>query len=74
MTTKAGATTEDLYGLPEDAKAEIVDGRVVLMSPKNDEMAQKGCPFCAISQGDVDAHSAREISVRLLILQQADIA
>jgi Uma2 family endonuclease len=29
----AGATIEDLYQMPDDAKAEIVDGEIVLMSP-----------------------------------------
>ncbi len=33
MTTKARATIEDLYALPDNAKAEIVDGEIVLMSP-----------------------------------------
>jgi Uma2 family endonuclease len=33
MTTKARATIEDLYNVPENAKAEIVSGEIVLMSP-----------------------------------------
>ncbi len=33
MTTKAGATIEDLYAVHENGKAEIVDGEIVLMSP-----------------------------------------
>ena len=33
MTTKAGATIDDLYKVPGNAKAEIVNGEVVLMSP-----------------------------------------
>lgn len=33
MTTKARATIEDLYNLPDDAKAEIVNGELVFMSP-----------------------------------------
>lgn len=36
MKTKARATIEDLYGLPDNAKAEIVDGEIVLMSPTGD--------------------------------------
>jgi len=36
MSTKARATIEDLYRLPDDAKAEIVDGEIVLMSPTGD--------------------------------------
>ena len=33
MTTQARAIIEDLYRVPDHAKAEIVDGEVVLMSP-----------------------------------------
>jgi len=33
MTTKAKTTIEDLYNVPEDGKAEIVNGELVLMSP-----------------------------------------
>jgi Uma2 family endonuclease len=33
MSTKTRATIEDLYRIPENQKAEIVDGAVVLMSP-----------------------------------------
>ncbi|MEK6299456.1 MAG: Uma2 family endonuclease [Acidobacteriota bacterium] len=33
MSTKARATIEDLYSLPGHAKAEIVDGEILLMSP-----------------------------------------
>ena len=33
MTTRANATIEDLYNLPDKGKAEIVDGELVLMSP-----------------------------------------
>lgn len=33
MSTKARATIEDLYHVPEDGKAEIVDGELILMSP-----------------------------------------
>jgi Uma2 family endonuclease len=33
MTTKARATIDDLYRVPDNAKAEIVNGEVVLMSP-----------------------------------------
>lgn len=37
MATKTEATVEDLYHVPEDGKAEIVDGELVLMSPTGDE-------------------------------------
>jgi Uma2 family endonuclease len=33
MSAKTEATIEDLYRVPENAKAEIVNGEVVLMSP-----------------------------------------
>jgi len=33
MTTKARATIDDLYDVPENAKAELVDGKLILMSP-----------------------------------------
>lgn len=33
MKTKAEATVEDLYHVPENGKAEIVDGELVIMSP-----------------------------------------
>src|SRR4029079_14377636 len=36
MTTKAGATVEDLYSLPGNTKAEIANGEVILMSPTGD--------------------------------------
>ena len=33
MSTKSNAAIEDLYHVPDDGKAEIIDGEVVLMSP-----------------------------------------
>jgi Uma2 family endonuclease len=36
MSTKVRATVEDLYGVPGDAKAELVNGEIVLMSPTGD--------------------------------------
>jgi Uma2 family endonuclease len=36
MSTKVEATIGDLYHVPEDGKAEIVDGELVLMSPTGD--------------------------------------
>ena len=33
MATKIQATIEDLYRLPENRKAEIVNGELVLMAP-----------------------------------------
>ena len=36
MPTKAQATIEDLYRVPENGKAEIVNGELILMSPTGD--------------------------------------
>lgn len=36
MSTKTEATIEDLYHVPEDGKAEIVNGELNLMSPTGD--------------------------------------
>jgi Uma2 family endonuclease len=36
MPTKTEATIEDLYHVPEDGKAEIVNGELCLMSPTGD--------------------------------------
>src|SRR2546421_12162548 len=36
MSTKVRATIEDLYKVPDDAKAEIVNGEALLMSPTGD--------------------------------------
>jgi Uma2 family endonuclease len=36
MATKPKATIDDLYHVPEDGKAEIVDGELVLLSPTGD--------------------------------------
>ena len=33
MTTRAQATIEDLYHIPENGKAEIVEGELILMAP-----------------------------------------
>jgi Uma2 family endonuclease len=42
MSTKAGATIEDLYNVPENRKAEIVNGELVLMSPTGGEPGYAG--------------------------------
>ncbi|HEY0081081.1 MAG TPA: Uma2 family endonuclease [Pyrinomonadaceae bacterium] len=42
MTTKPQATIEDLYRLRGGAKAEIVDGEIVLMSPTGDLPGRAG--------------------------------
>src|ERR1043166_8388979 len=40
MTTKARATIDDLYNIPDNAKAEIVDGEIIFMSPTGDMPAR----------------------------------
>jgi Uma2 family endonuclease len=40
MTIKAGATIEDLYSVPDNAKAEIVNGEIILLSPTGDMPAR----------------------------------
>ena len=42
MTTKAKATIDDLYALPDNTKAEIVDGELIIMSPTGDMPARAG--------------------------------
>lgn len=42
MTTRARATIEDLYQTPENAKAEIVNGELVLMAPTGGEPGYAG--------------------------------
>lgn len=42
MSTIAKATIEDLYKLPDNVKAEIVDGEVLLMSPTGDMPGRAG--------------------------------
>ena len=42
MTTKVKATIDDLYKVPDNSKAEIVDGEIILMSPTGDMPARAG--------------------------------
>ncbi len=42
MSTKAGATIEDLYDVPENRKAEIVNGEIVFMSPTGGDPGYAG--------------------------------
>src|SRR3712207_8590971 len=37
MSQKTEATVEDLYHVPDNGKAEIVNGELVLMSPRSEE-------------------------------------
>jgi len=42
MSAKIEATIEDLYRVPENGKAEIVDGELVLMPPTGDMPSRAG--------------------------------
>jgi Uma2 family endonuclease len=42
MPTKREATVEDLYNVPENGKAELVNGELVLMSPAGDAHGYAG--------------------------------
>jgi Uma2 family endonuclease len=42
MSTRARATIEDLYHVPENAKAELVNGELVLMSPTGEAPSRAG--------------------------------
>src|SRR5437763_620004 len=42
MTTKTQATVEDLYRIPDNGKAEIVNGEIVLVSPTGDMPGRAG--------------------------------
>ena len=50
MSTKTEATIEDLYAVPDGAKAEIVNGEIFLMSPTGD------APSSAASEIFVSLH------------------
>src|SRR5580693_9318264 len=53
MTTKARATIDDLYTVPDNAKAEIVDGELLLMSPTGDMPGRAGFKI-AVSLSDLE--------------------
>jgi Uma2 family endonuclease len=46
MSTKARATVDDLYNVPEHGKAELVNGELVLMSPTGDMPGSAGLNIC----------------------------
>jgi Uma2 family endonuclease len=46
MATKSRATIEDLYKVPENGKAEIVNGELVRMSPTGDMPGYAGDAIC----------------------------
>ncbi len=42
MSVRSKATVEDLYHLPENGKAEIVNGELVLLPPTGDMPSRAG--------------------------------
>jgi len=53
MSTKVRATIEDLYSLPDNAKAELVDGEIILMSPTGDMPGRaRGSIYVSLRQHD----------------------
>src|SRR6266498_4714856 len=56
MTTKAKATIDDLYKVPGNAKAEIVNGEVVLMSPTGSRPARASFNIAASLRGHERRH------------------
>ncbi len=57
MTTKAVATIEDLYSVPDDGKAEIVNGELVLISHTGDEPGYAGDKIIASLRDHVRARN-----------------
>ena len=53
MSTKARATVDDLYNVPEHGKAELVNGELVLMSPTGDMPGRAGLRIC-VSLGQIE--------------------
>ena len=45
MIQKRKATIEDLYHVPEDGKAELVNGEIVRMPPTGDMPSSGGQPY-----------------------------
>lgn len=46
MSTNTEATIEDLYCVPENGKAEIVNGEIVLMPPTGDKPSRASLKIC----------------------------
>jgi Uma2 family endonuclease len=51
MSTKAGATANDLSQVPENRKAEIVNGEIVLISPTGAKPGRAGFNIAASLRG-----------------------
>jgi Uma2 family endonuclease len=56
MVTKTRATIEDLYHVPDNGKAEIVNGELVLMSPTGD-MPSRASFNIALSLREYERHT-----------------
>ena len=56
MTRKARATIEDLYHVPENGKAELVNGEIVLMPPTGD-MPSRASFNIALSLREYERHT-----------------
>lgn len=63
MSTKIHATIEDLYRVPGNAKAEIVNGEVLLMSPTGDlPNRAAGAIYISLRQYEPKVRSGRAYS------------
>jgi Uma2 family endonuclease len=63
MSTKIHATIEDLYRVPGNAKAEIVNGEVLLMSPTGDlPNRAAGAIYISLRQYEAKVDSGRAYS------------
>jgi len=63
MSTKVRATIEDLYKVTDDAKAEIVNGEVLLMSPTGDlPNRAAGAIYISLRQYEPKVKSGRAYS------------
>ena len=63
MSTKIHATIEDLYAVPGNAKAEIVNGEVLLMSPTGDlPNRAAGAIYVSLRQHEPKVKSGRAYS------------
>ena len=63
MSTKIHATIKDLYGVPDNAKAEIVNGEVLLMSPTGDlPNRAAGAIYISLRQYEPKVKSGRAYS------------
>ena len=62
MSAKTEATSEDLYRVPENGKAEIVNGEVVLMSPTGQKPSRASFKIC-LRLYEYERKSGRGIAV-----------